>query len=175
MEITNLRKNIIEYRKTKDKKILEDLYIYFSSYIKNIGRRIYSDYKETDLIIKFIEVINSLNIRGSSDNEIQGKIVVSLLRKRVDIIKHDIKEKENQPYYFENLKVEVKDESDEYLCVLIRDILNFLSKREKLVLKLSFFEDKTDIYIAQILNISSMRVGVIKRDSLKKLKNELIV
>ena len=171
----NLRENIIKYRNTKDKKILEELYLYFSTYIKNIGRKIYSEYKETDLIIKFIEVINNLNIASASSSEIQGKIVVSLLRMRVDIIKKDIKEKENKPYYWEDLKVEVKSECEGYLEVLIRDLLDLLSIREKLILKLSFFEDKTDIYIGQILGITSVRVGVIKRNSLKKLKNQLVV
>ena len=64
MEMRNLRENILAYRNTKDKAVLEDLYIYFTSYIKNIGKKIFSnEYKEIDLKIKFIEVINKLNLK----------------------------------------------------------------------------------------------------------------
>lgn len=172
--MTNLRKNIIEYRKTKDKQILENLYIYFSSYIKNICKKMYSEYKETDLIIKFIEIINKLNLKKCSNSELQGMIVISLIRERADIAKKKIKQDKNKPCYIEDLKIDIKTKKDDYLSVMIKSALNLISERERLILNLSFFEDKTDIKIGEILCISSARVGQIKKLTLNKLKKELI-
>ncbi|MGL5066620.1 MAG: sigma factor-like helix-turn-helix DNA-binding protein [Sarcina sp.] len=175
MEMVNLRENILVYRNTKDKAVLEDLYIYFTSYIKNISKKIFrNEYKETDLKIKFIKVINKLNLKQDSNDKIQAKIITALKRERASIIKKTIQEQDKHPYYLEDIKVEVKDSEDNYSYVVLQDLLEKLNYQEKTILELSFFKDQTDINIGKIFNITSARVGQIKRLALNKLKQELI-
>lgn len=69
----NLRENIVAYRETHDKNILESLYLYFDLYINNISKKIYSEYAEVDLIIGFIEIINNLNLKEASNEIIKKK------------------------------------------------------------------------------------------------------
>jgi RNA polymerase sigma factor FliA len=57
---------------------------------------------------------------------------------------------------------------------ILKDAINKLKPREKLILSLYYYEDLTLKEIQQILNISMPRISQIHKNVLKKLKDALI-
>ena len=68
-------------------------------------------------------------------------------------------EKENTPIWFEN--------------IALKEVLDKLPVREKKVLMLRFFEDKTQSEIAKVMNLSQVQISRIERAALHRLRQIL--
>ncbi|NLM21863.1 MAG: RNA polymerase sporulation sigma factor SigF [Peptococcaceae bacterium] len=68
-------------------------------------------------------------------------------------------EKENSPIWFEN--------------IALKEVLDKLPAREKKVLMLRFFEDKTQSEIAKVMNLSQVQISRIERAALHRLRQIL--
>lgn len=71
-------------------------------------------------------------------------------------------------------KISLKGESEEEKVIdnlLLKQILNKLEKRERQIIVLRYFEDKTQSEIGDILNISQVQVSRIEKKVLSKLKS----
>ena len=68
-------------------------------------------------------------------------------------------EKENTPIWFEN--------------IALKEVLDKLPVREKKVLMLTFFEDKTQSEIAKVMNLSQVQISRIERAALHRLRQIL--
>jgi len=71
-------------------------------------------------------------------------------------------------------KISLKGENEEEKLIdnlLLKQILNKLEKRERQIIVLRYFEDKTQSEIGDILNISQVQVSRIEKKVLSKLKS----
>ncbi len=71
-------------------------------------------------------------------------------------------------------KISMKDDSSEEKVVdniLLKEVLGRLEKRERQIIMLRYFEDKTQSEIGQILSISQVQVSRIEKKVLLKLKS----
>ncbi len=68
----------------------------------------------------------------------------------------------------------IKDESQENVLdhFVLKDLIKKLDEREKLVITLRYYRDKTQSEIAKMLNISQVQVSRIENKVLKKLKKD---
>ena len=58
--------------------------------------------------------------------------------------------------------------------IILRDVIRSLDEREKKLVSLRFFRDKTQSEIAEILNISQVQVSRLENKILEKLKQKLL-
>lgn len=170
----NLRENILEYRETKDKDILERLYLYFEPYLYNISQKIYSEYGRSDMDIGFIEIVNNLNLKQDSDQVIKKKIVTSLKNKKIDIIRKNINHNHLKTCSFDELSESLKDNSiidySQILTFQSDDLIKVLTEKQREVIVHSIFLEEKDVEIASKMCIKKQSVGDLKRRALKRMK-----
>jgi len=65
---------------------------------------------------------------------------------------------------------ETEESSGWFDKIALKDIMQRLPDREKSVLLLRFFEDKTQSQVAAIMNISQVQVSRIERQALKNIR-----
>lgn len=71
-------------------------------------------------------------------------------------------------------KISLKGEDEEEKVIdniLLKEVLGKLDKRERQIIMLRYFEDKTQSEIGELLNISQVQVSRIEKKVLSKLKN----
>ena len=59
--------------------------------------------------------------------------------------------------------------------ITLKNLLKSLDERERKIIMLRFFRDKTQSEIAQLLNISQVQVSRLENKILEKLKQKIIV
>lgn len=69
----------------------------------------------------------------------------------------------------------VQDNSEEEMSnsILLKDILQNLPKRDKLIILLRYFRDKTQSEIAEVLNISQVQVSRLENKILEKIRRDI--
>ena len=72
-------------------------------------------------------------------------------------------------------KISTNKDEEEILTnkLVIKELINGLEKRDKEVIMLRFFKEKTQTEVARILGISQVQVSRIERKVLDKMKNKL--
>lgn len=91
----------------------------------------------------------------------------------VEYLQGVIHEEEGSPIYLID-KISQKGEIEEEKVVdniLLKEVLGKLEKRERQIIMLRYFEDKTQSEIGELLNISQVQVSRIEKKVLHKLKN----
>lgn len=91
----------------------------------------------------------------------------------VEYLQGVIHEEEGSPIYLID-KISQKGEAEEEKVVdniLLKEVLGKLEKRERQIIMLRYFEDKTQSEIGELLNISQVQVSRIEKKVLHKLKN----
>ena len=91
----------------------------------------------------------------------------------VEYLQGVIHEEEGSPICLID-KVSLKGESEEEKVVdniLLKEVLGKLEKRERQIIMLRYFEDKTQSEIGELLNISQVQVSRIEKKVLGKLKS----
>lgn len=101
---------------------------------------------------------------------LKKKIIKSLIRKRVDIIRRNIKENKLELCFWDELYLEPSYEVTEISEFLTIDLINLLSDKQRKVLFHSFIERKNDVEISKIMNIKKQSVGQLKKRALENLK-----
>ena len=69
------------------------------------------------------------------------------------------------------LKQETKIEEKVVENILLKEVLGKLEKRERQIIMLRYFEDRTQSEIGELLNISQVQVSRIEKKVLSKLKS----
>ena len=73
----------------------------------------------------------------------------------------------------------IKDESDEQCRIVdkltINSLIKKLNSREKTIINLRYFKDKTQSQVAKILGISQVHVSRIEKRILNEFKSEMLV
>ncbi|MCQ4699325.1 sigma-70 family RNA polymerase sigma factor, partial [Paeniclostridium sordellii] len=74
-------------------------------------------------------------------------------------------------------KISLKGENEEEKVIdnlLLKEVLGKLDKRERHIIMLRYFEDKTQSEIGEMLNISQVQVSRIEKKVLSKLKTYIV-
>jgi len=73
-------------------------------------------------------------------------------------------------YVMDAVAGETEDSSGWFERIALKDVMQKLSEREKKVLLLRFFEDKTQAQVAEMMEISQVQVSRIERQALKNIR-----
>lgn len=152
-------------------------------------------YLRDDGMIKVSRSLKQIAIKAKTQTEILTKMLgreptIEELAKRIGVEKEDlvmalesnfsveylhgvIHEEEGSPICLID-KISLKGESEEEKVIdnlLLKEVLGKLDKRERQIIMLRYFEDKTQSEIGDILNISQVQVSRIEKKVLSKLKS----
>lgn len=152
-------------------------------------------YLRDDGMIKVSRSLKQIAIKAKTQTEILTKMLgreptIEELAKRIGVEKEDlvmalesnfsveylhgvIHEEEGSPICLID-KISLKGESEEEKVIdnlLLKEVLGKLDKRERQIIMLRYFEDKTQSEIGDILNISQVQVSRIEKKVLLKLKS----
>lgn len=159
-----------------DKEALLEIIEKFTPLIKKYKRRLNYDGADTDLIICLIETVYKIPINENPsmlrDECIIGYISTAIKNRYIYLSKR----------HFAIYKIEVQlnpdiageDSTSEMVeSIAVRQLLDNLPKRQRIVIKGIFYDDYTEAEIAKELNISRQGVNKAKRKALKKLRKHL--
>lgn len=152
-------------------------------------------YLRDDGMIKVSRSLKQIAIKAKTQTEVLTKMLgreptIDELAKRIGVEKEDlvmalesnfsveylhgvIHEEEGTPICLID-KISLKGESEEEKVIdnlLLKEVLGKLDKRERQIIMLRYFEDKTQSEIGDILNISQVQVSRIEKKVLLKLKS----
>lgn len=143
-----------------------------------------------DGIIKVSRHIKELGIKINEINRIHGnELQISKLSELLDANEDEIcmaisanKQIESiNQYIYEDGNCEIIDQirainEEENILdkILISDLIDNLEIRKKKIIKLRYFENKTQSQVAKIIGISQVQVSRIERKALKDLKTQLL-
>lgn len=152
-------------------------------------------YLRDDGMIKVSRSLKQIAIKAKTQTEVLTKMLgreptIDELAKRIGVEKEDlvmalesnfsveylhgvIHEEEGSPICLID-KISLKGESEEEKVIdnlLLKEVLGKLDKRERQIIMLRYFEDKTQSEIGNILNISQVQVSRIEKKVLLKLKS----
>lgn len=152
-------------------------------------------YLRDDGMIKVSRSLKQIAIKAKTQTEVLTKMLgreptIDELAKRIGVEKEDlvmalesnfsveylhgvIHEEEGSPICLID-KISLKGESEEEKVIdnlLLKEVLGKLDKRERQIIMLRYFEDKTQSEIGDILNISQVQVSRIEKKVLLKLKS----
>ena len=152
-------------------------------------------YLRDDGMVKVSRSLKQIAIKAKTTSEILSKKLgrepsIEELAKELDVEKEDlvmamesnfsveylhgvIHEEEGSPICLID-KISQKGESEEEKVVeniLLKEVLGKLEKRERQIIMLRYFEDRTQSEIGELLNISEVQVSRIEKKVLSKLKS----
>ncbi|MGL5751807.1 MAG: RNA polymerase sporulation sigma factor SigF [Paraclostridium sp.] len=152
-------------------------------------------YLRDDGMIKVSRSLKQIAIKAKTQTEVLTKMLgreptIEELAKRIDVEKEDlvmalesnfsveylhgvIHEEEGSPICLID-KISLKGESEEEKVIdnlLLKEVLGKLDKRERQIIMMRYFEDKTQSEIGELLNISQVQVSRIEKKVLSKLKS----
>ncbi len=152
-------------------------------------------YLRDDGMVKVSRSLKQIAIKAKTTSEILSKKLgrepsIEELAKELDVEKEDlvmamesnfsveylhgvIHEEEGSPICLID-KISQKGESEEEKVVeniLLKEVLGKLEKRERQIIMLRYFEDRTQSEIGELLNISQVQVSRIEKKVLSKLKS----
>lgn len=152
-------------------------------------------YLRDDGMVKVSRSLKQIAIKAKSQSEILTKKLgrepsIEEIAKELDVEKEDlvmamesnfsveylhsvIHEEEGSPICLID-KISLKGESEEEKVIdnlLLKEVLGKLEKRERQIIMLRYFEDKTQSEIGDMLNISQVQVSRIEKKVLSKLKS----
>lgn len=135
--------------------------------------------KELGVKIKEIQKIYGDNIQVSKIAEILGTTEENVCtaidaRQKVESINQYVYEDGNCQKIEKVSLTENNIEENMIDKILISDLLDDLKVRDREIIKLRYFKEKTQMQVAKIMGISQVQVSRIERRVLKQLKKELI-
>ncbi len=102
------------------------------------------------------------------------EIVSSLEAVQMPTSIHDtLYQDDGDPIYLLDQLSNEKDENMWFEKIALKEILNKLSEKERQIILMRFFHDKTQMEVAKIVGLSQVQVSRIERQALKKFKNLL--
>ena len=185
--MSELYKNIVLCQ-NGDKKAIEYIINRFEilinkykmSFLKEIHFNSYDiEDNKQDLIVSLINIVNKIPIDNPQfENEgcLVNYIYKSILNSRKDMyINKNIKRDFIENKYLSSV-VEFEDNyfvKDIESNIEIEDMLKCLTEKEQKVIKYKFLNDKSEVEIAEILDVSRQVVNRMKNNALKKLKENI--
>lgn len=158
---------VVQYIFGEIRKFLrDDGIIKVSRHIKELGLKI----KEMKQIYgNDLQISKLSEMLGIKEDEICMAISAS---KKIESINQYIYE-DGSCEIIDKINVE-NDEENILDKILISDLIDSLGKREKEIIKMRYFGEKTQSQVAKIIGISQVQVSRIERRVLKDLKKQLV-
>ena len=161
---------LIENLKKQDKSSLEALEQEFGGLICFFGKKLGGgDYPEElkTCLLEILCSINTENFKPDNSNALQRYIAASLRNRYIALSKEKQKyEKTNIGIFDDNLTYTVSlDER-----IMIKDMLNLLSKRQRDIITYRYIYGYSDIEISRFLNISRQAVNRLKLRAINTIR-----
>ena len=132
-----------------------------------------SNDKMMELTTRKIELDSKEELAKELDVEKEDLVMAMEANFSVEYLHGVIHEEEGSPICLID-KISLKGEDDEEKVIdniLLKEVLGKLEKRERQIIMLRYFEDKTQSEIGDILQISQVQVSRIEKKVLMKLKS----
>lgn len=166
---------LIKMAQLGDRNCVLELINKFKPLIKKLIRRLNYEEAETDLIILFIQLIQTLNLNKFtrlSEGALVKYIYNSLTNRCIDLFrKYVLKKTEELELNLDTLQTEIDMDADMFINELLN--LNILTEQQKLILKKFYISEYSDSEIAKMLNISRQAVNKTKNRGIKTLRTYL--
>ena len=152
-------------------------------------------YLRDDGMVKVSRSLKQLAIKVKMQGEMLSKKLgrdptIEELAEAIGVEKEDVEMAKESNFYVEYLKGVIHEEEGSPIClidkisqkgeaeedkvvdnILLKEVLGKLDKRERQIIMLRYFEDKTQSEIGELLNISQVQVSRIEKKVLHKLKS----
>lgn len=169
---------LLEKAQNGDQESLIALYLDFLPAIKNHARRLGYAEAETDLIIAFLEIVDSIDIRKFSnasnrDKQIAGFINRVLKNKSVNLFKKHV-EKYKPPVSldYDLLQDQKVHNFDNDVCISM--LVEALPPLQREIIKKKFIDGFTEKQIAKTLGVTKITVSRNKNKGLHNLRTKLL-
>ena len=163
----------VEYMIGEIKKFIrDDGLIKVSRNIRELSIKVKEIEREHDLKAgEKIDINNLANLLDVSKEEIiEAKRIINNIKSLNDEIKND---DGNSKEFLEKVLLENETENKLVDKIMLLDSVNALNIRDKNIINLRYFKEKTQTQVAKILGISQVQVSRIERKILSKLKESL--
>jgi RNA polymerase sigma factor (sigma-70 family) len=165
----------IEEAQHGDKEKLEIMINRFMRMINKFSRKLTYEEAKTDLIICFIETIQTLDLK-KFDLYNEGAVVkyihTIMKNKHIDLFRKYVQGRKETL----EMNVEIEADKDTFTAeekIFIEDLFNKLTNTQKMVLKARFIEGYSDAEIAQKMHITRQAVNKTKKRALNNLRKYL--
>ena len=148
-------------------------------------------YLRDDGMVKVSRSLKQIAIKAKTTSEILSKKLgrepsIEELAKELDVEKEDLVMAMESNFSVEYLHGVIHEEEGSPIClidkgeseeekvvenILLKEVLGKLEKRERQIIMLRYFEDRTQSEIGELLNISQVQVSRIEKKVLSKLKS----
>lgn len=106
----------------------------------------------------------------------QQEIIFTLEASRMPVSIYEQLDKENSNSQSVIDKIAMQDDQEQILNkIILKDILSSLNEKDRKIIILRYFRDKTQSEIAELLNISQVQVSRLENKILEKMKHKLSV
>lgn len=179
----------IKLCKSGDKKAIEEIIINFEKNIikelfrlKNENNHIYInkyDFEDikSEIILSVLKAIKNMPIEDfkyKTDEAVKKYINITIINKVIDINKNFSKKTKNEyNYEFDFSFFQSKDSDELDTDIIIIDLIDKLSEKEKKIIKYKYIDGKSDVEIGRLFDYSRQYVNQTKNRALKKLNKFL--
>lgn len=127
---------------------------------------------QSELTLIFIETIYKVPIDNPKFK--QDKFIISYINKSVRNNYINLSKNRNKLYYYESpINLDIIESSYETKVedkILAQELLSLLTKREKEIIKLRYFEEYSNVEISEMFGISRQAVNKTKNRAITKMK-----
>lgn len=141
---------------------------------RSLKENAYRINKTRDTLMKELEREPTLQEIAERTELSMEEIVASLEAVQTPSSIHDtLYQDDGDPIYLIDQLSNEKEENLWFEKLALREVLNKLTEKERQIILIRFFEDKTQMEVAKIVGLSQVQVSRIERQALKKFKNLL--
>ena len=164
---------LIQRSQLGDKDSLLNIINRFKPLISKLTRKLSYEEAETDLIILFIQIIQSLKLDKFNEFS-QGELIAylhnSLSNRCIDLFrKYVFKKFEDLELNLDILQIEIDMDTKVFVDELLS--LNALTKNQREILKLSYLYEYSDAEIAELIKISRQAVNRTRNRGIQSIRN----
>ncbi|WP_346905990.1 sigma-70 family RNA polymerase sigma factor [Clostridium sp.] len=167
--------NLIELSQSGDRDALLEVINKFKPLIMKLSRKLSYEESETDLIILFIQMVQSLKLNkfaNVSEGALVNYLFIFFKNKSVDLFRKFVLKKPEELEL--NLDI-LQYKTDMDTKLFVDELLNLttLTAHQRLILKKSYISECSDAEIAKTLNISRQAVNRTKNRAIQTIREYL--
>lgn len=167
--------NLIELSQSGDRDALLEVVNRFKPLIFKLSRKLNYEESETDLIILFIQMVQSMKLNkfaNVSEGALVNYLFIFFKNKSVDLFRKFVLKKTDELEL--NLDI-LQYNTDMDTKLFVDELLNLptLTTHQKLILKKSYIAECSDSEIAKTLNISRQAVNRTKNRAIQTIRKYL--
>ena len=163
----------VEYMVGEIKKFIrDDGIIKISRSIRELSLKVKDI--EKDVLIKTGEKVEIEKLANILDVSIEEIIEAKRIINNVKSLNEDIQNDDGTSFKIHEKELGIDEEEEKIVDkIMLIDSMNSLDRRDKHIINLRYFKEKTQVQVAKILGISQVQVSRIERKILSKLKESM--